>query len=108
MQTAAKVATISGRGKVKADDFQFAIRHDDTGTGRVKELIERNKGLKIARSMADLNEGVVRPGRGRKRKTADEKSLIGGEGESKRRKGDSHVDGKIDEDDLDEDDDDAE
>lgn len=71
VQTASKAATVSSRGKVKADDFKFAIRHDEVATGRVKELLTMEKSLKDARKQFDTGEGKVgleRGPRGRKRK----------------------------------------
>ena len=71
VQTASKAATVSGRGKVKADDFKFAIRHDEVATGRVKELLTMEKSLKDARKQFDTGEGKVgleRGPRGLKRK----------------------------------------
>ena len=86
VQTAAKVATVSGRGKVKADDFKFAIRHDEIATGRVKELLAEEKYQKAAKKTLDLDKGegktgLERSGRGRKKKV-NEESL---KGEVKRR-----------------------
>ena len=77
VQTASKAASISGRGKVKADDFKFAIRNDEVATGRVKELLTMEKNLKDARKQFDTDEGKVgleRGTRGRKRK-ADEADM---------------------------------
>ncbi|MDI1487306.1 MAG: hypothetical protein OHK93_006575 [Ramalina farinacea] len=81
VQTASKAATVSGRGKVKADDFKFAIRHDEVATGRVKELLTMEKSLKDARKQFDTGEGKVgleRGPRGRKRKV-DAAAAVGGE-----------------------------
>lgn len=80
VQTASKAATVSGRGKVKADDFKFAIRHDEVATGRVKELLTMEKSLKDARKQFDTGEGKVgleRGPRGRKRKV-DAAAAVGG------------------------------
>ena len=46
-----------GRGKVKAEDFKFAIRKDEVATGRVKELLAMDKSLKDARQQFDTEEG---------------------------------------------------
>ncbi|KAL9102329.1 MAG: hypothetical protein Q9163_002509 [Psora crenata] len=75
VHTASKAATISGRGKVKADDFKFAIRNDEVATGRVKELLAMEKSLKDARTQFDTGEGKVgleRGGRASKKKVDDE------------------------------------
>ena len=88
VQTASKAATVSGRGKVKADDFRFAIRNDEVASGRVKELLTMEKSLKDARKQFDTGEGKVgleRGGRAR-RKKGDEADLDG-EGEAGVRKG---------------------
>ena len=66
---AARAAHISGRQKVKVDDFKFAIRGDELMLGRVKELLNMDKELKEARKQfnpdeAEMGEG----GKGRKRK----------------------------------------
>ena len=106
VQTAAKVATISNRGKVKADDFKFAIRHDEIGTGRVKELMHTETELKNARKQFDPSEGIIgreRGGRGRKKKV-DESMVASDDGKVKKEKPEHQFDDKIDEDDLDDDD----
>ena len=75
VQTAAKAASVSGRGKVKADDLKFAIRHDEVATGRVRELWTMEKTIKDARKHMDTAEGKVGlergPGRGRRKKKND-------------------------------------
>ena len=92
VQTAAKAATVSGRGKVKADDFKFAIRHDEVATGRVKELLAMEKSLKDARKQFDTGEGKVgleRGGRGRKKKgegTVDGETEGGGAKRGRKKK----------------------
>ena len=87
VHTASKAATVSGRGKVKADDFKFAIRNDEVATGRVKELLTMEKNLKDARKQFDTGEGKIgleRGGRGRRKKV--EEMDIDGEGEIKTKK----------------------
>ena len=69
---AARAAHISGRQKVKVDDFKFAIRGDELMLGRVRELLTMDKHLKEARKQfnpdeAEMGEGG---GKGRKRKRA--------------------------------------
>ena len=92
VHTASKAATVSGRGKVKADDFKFAIRNDEVATGRVKELLTMEKNLKDARKQFDTGEGKVgleRGGRGRRKK--GEYVDIDGEGEITVKKGKTRV-----------------
>ena len=92
VHTASKAATVSGRGKVKVDDFKFAIRNDEVATGRVKELLAMEKSLKDARKQFDTGEGKVgleRGGRGRKKKA--EEADTNDAGESKARKGKASV-----------------
>ena len=105
VQTAAKAAQVSGRGKVKADDFKFAIRNDEVATGRVKELLAMEKSLKDARKQFDTGEGKVgleRGGRGRKRKV-DEAQVNEEIGREKGRRKSAEDDLKFDEDDADND-----
>ncbi|KIW05388.1 uncharacterized protein PV09_03903 [Verruconis gallopava] len=52
-------ARYAGRQKVKVDDFQFALRNDTKKLGRVQEMLEKEKGLKLARKAFDLPEGAV-------------------------------------------------
>ena len=88
VHTASKAATVSGRGKVKADDFRFAIRNDEVATGRVKELLTMEKSLKDARKQFDTGEGKVgleRGGRARRKK--GEEVDVEGEGGAGGRKG---------------------
>lgn len=66
--TAAKSAEVSGRTKLKVDDFKFAIRHDDLMTGRVKELLHMEKVLKEKRTQFDTTEGKVGLERGGRKK----------------------------------------
>ncbi|KAL9131765.1 MAG: hypothetical protein Q9217_000370 [Psora testacea] len=92
VHTASKAATISGRGKVKADDFKFAIRNDEVATGRVKELLAMEKSLKDARKQFDTGEGKVgleRGGRGRRKKVEEGEMDIEADGqvEKGKRKG---------------------
>lgn len=71
---AANVAHISGRQKVKVDDFMFAIRKNDLFVGRVRELLSLEKELKEARKQFDTGEGKVgleRGGRKKKEKEAE-------------------------------------
>ena len=42
-----QVANISGRQKVKVDDFKFAIRGDEIMLGRVQELLSMDRTLKV-------------------------------------------------------------
>lgn len=105
VQTASKAATVSGRGKVKADDFKFAIRHDEVATGRVKELLTMEKSLKDARKQFDTGEGKVgleRGPRGRKRKVDVAAEGIA-RGDAGRVKQEKHDGPSGEEDELDED-----
>lgn len=65
---AARTAHISGRQKVKVDDFKFAIRGDEVMLGRVKELLTMDKELKEARKQFNPDEAEMGEGKGRKRK----------------------------------------
>ncbi|KAG8528063.1 uncharacterized protein KY384_006979 [Bacidia gigantensis] len=103
VQTASKAATISGRGKVKADDFRFAIRNDEVATGRVKELLAMEKSLKDARKQFDTGEGKVgleRGGRGRKKKVQQEDVEIDATVEKGRQKV-KPEDGELEDEDVD-------
>lgn len=66
--TAANAAHVSGRSKVKVDDFKFAIRGDELASGRVRELLTMEKGLKDARKAFDNGEGRVGLERGGRKK----------------------------------------
>jgi transcription initiation factor TFIID subunit 13 len=46
------------------DDFQFALRNDPKKLGRVQEMLEKEKGLKLARKAFDLPEGAPQKGIG--------------------------------------------
>jgi len=85
--TAAKAAEVSGRTKLKGDDFKYAIRKDEVATGRVKELAVADKTIKSERKNFDDTEGRVGLERGgRKRKKEEAGSEIGSlkkEGEGK-------------------------
>ena len=77
--TAAKAADVSGRTKLKLDDFKFAIRRDELLTGRTKELHSSDKELKDARRQLDIAEGKVgleRGGRKRKEDRTEEKEVV--------------------------------
>ncbi|KAL9602264.1 MAG: hypothetical protein Q9219_001989 [cf. Caloplaca sp. 3 TL-2023] len=70
---AARSAALSGRQKVKAEDFKFTIRKDDRLLGRMVELLTMEKELKQARKVFNTDEGKVgleRGGVGKKRKRA--------------------------------------
>ena len=69
---AARAANISGRQKVKVDDFKFAIRGDELMLGRVKELLNMDRELKEARKQFNPDEAEMGEGKGRKRKRAVE------------------------------------
>ena len=43
-----QVANLSGRQKVKVDDFKFAIRKDEMMLGRVQELLSKEKDIKVS------------------------------------------------------------
>ena len=65
---AAAVANYSGRQKVKADDFKFAIRKSPAMVGRVMDLLNKDVELKDARKQFDVGEGKVGLERGGKKK----------------------------------------
>ncbi len=54
---AARAASVSGRQKIKVEDFRWAIRGDEQMLGRVKELLGMEKELKEARKHFDTQEG---------------------------------------------------
>ncbi|KAK4692133.1 transcription initiation factor TFIID subunit 13, partial [Lecanoromycetidae sp. Uapishka_2] len=86
--TAAKAAEVSGRTKLKIDDFKFAIRKDELSTGRVKELFAADKTLKASRQVLDPAEGRVGLERGgRKKRTEDLGFDIGGMEKEEKAKG---------------------
>jgi len=84
-------AAHSNRVKIKADDFTFAIRHKGRMLGRTVDMFSGKKAFDKMRKHMNLDEGKVvksalnedgvptGPGRGRKRKGADEEK--GEEGE---------------------------
>ncbi|MCJ1461299.1 Transcription initiation factor TFIID subunit 13 [Mycoblastus sanguinarius] len=78
--TAAKSAEVAGRQKIKVDDFKFAIRKDEVGTGRVKELLQMEKVLKDQRKQFDTEEGRVGLERGGRKKKEDGKEELKEEG----------------------------
>ena len=49
-----QVANLSGRQKVKVDDFKFAIRGDEAMLGRVQELLTMDRALKVGRLAARI------------------------------------------------------
>lgn len=65
---AAKVAAISGRQKVKVEDFKFAIRGEPLMLGRVNELLALDRELKEARKQFDTEEGKIGLERGGRKK----------------------------------------
>ena len=65
---AAQAAQISGRQKIKVDDFKFAIRKNEEMLGRVQELLGMDRELKEARKQFDTGEGKVGLERGGKKK----------------------------------------
>ena len=58
---ASQVANLSGRQKVKVDDFKFAIRGDEIMLGRVHELFGMDRIIKVGalHKKADTNFGTV-------------------------------------------------
>ena len=74
--TAAKSAEVSGRQKIKVDDFKFAIRKDEVATGRVKELFQMEKHLKESRKQFDTDEGRIGLERGGRKKKGDGKEEL--------------------------------
>jgi len=108
--TAAKAAEVSGRTKLKADDFKFAIRKDEVATGRLKELIVADKEIKTTKKVFDDTEGRVgleRGGRKRKREeVASEVEGVKEEGKEKEKevvRGEAGEDEELgEEDDIDE------
>ncbi|KAL8711381.1 MAG: hypothetical protein Q9220_004278 [cf. Caloplaca sp. 1 TL-2023] len=79
-------ATISGRQKVKLEDFKFVVRKDERLLGRMMELIGMEKELKEARKGFNTDEGKVGlergagPGRKRKRVSKGEERGDDGDG----------------------------
>jgi hypothetical protein len=71
-------AAHANRVKIKADDFQFAIRHKGRMLGRTQDMFVQNKEIKEVRQTMDLQDGKVlkdqadkegaKPGRGKRRK----------------------------------------
>ncbi|KAL8778156.1 MAG: hypothetical protein Q9213_007545 [Squamulea squamosa] len=57
--SASRHATLSGRQKVKLEDFKFVVRKDDRLLGRMTELIGMEKELKEARKGFNTDEGKV-------------------------------------------------
>ena len=69
---AARSADVTGRQKIKVDDFRFAIRNDEMATGRVKELLQIDKELKDSRKQFDTHEGKVGLERGGRKKKGED------------------------------------
>ncbi|KAL8728959.1 MAG: hypothetical protein Q9166_005054 [cf. Caloplaca sp. 2 TL-2023] len=65
---ASRHATLSGRQKVKLEDFKFVVRKDERLLGRMTELIGMEKELKEARKGFNTDEGKVGLERGGPRK----------------------------------------
>ena len=71
-------AAHANRVKIKADDFQFAIRHKGRMLGRTQDMFVQNKEIKEVRQTMDLQDGKVlkdeaekegaKSGRGKRRK----------------------------------------
>ncbi|KAL8797392.1 MAG: hypothetical protein Q9195_000547 [Heterodermia aff. obscurata] len=69
-----QVANLSGRQKVKVDDFKFAIRGNEAMLGKVQELFSSERKIKDARKQFDPAEGKVGLERGpKKSKKGEEK-----------------------------------
>lgn len=85
--TAAKAAEVSGRTKLKADDFKFAIRKDEVATGRVKELTALDKDLKETRKALDDTEGRQGLERGGRKKKEEVGSEVGSVKKGEKEKG---------------------
>lgn len=86
--TAAKAAEVSGRTKLKVDDFKFAIRKDEVATGRVKELLAADKNIKSTKKVFDDTEGRIGLERGgRKKKKEEAGSEVGSVKKNEKGKG---------------------
>ncbi|CAF9920535.1 MAG: Transcription initiation factor TFIID subunit 13 [Heterodermia speciosa] len=69
-----QIANLSGRQKVKVDDFKFAIRGNEAMLGKVQELFSSERKIKDARKQIDFAEGKVGLERGpKKAKKGEEK-----------------------------------
>jgi hypothetical protein len=49
----------ASRVKIKADDFQFAVRHKGRMLGRIQDMMTQSKQISQARKVTDLDEGKV-------------------------------------------------
>ena len=120
---AVRHASLAGRQKINAKDFEFVIRRDKHKMGRVQDLVRRNNALKKDRKIVDGNEGAQAGrigedvlgglaafagedsgtgkgrgrGRGRRRKRAEMEAALDGTAEREGEAGD----GLVGEDDLD-------
>ncbi|KAF2662112.1 transcription factor TFIID complex subunit Taf13 [Lophiostoma macrostomum CBS 122681] len=56
---AASVAHHARRAKIKLDDFKFMLRRDTTKLGRVSEMLDKEKELKLQRKAFDTHEDAV-------------------------------------------------
>lgn len=65
-----QVANLSGRQKVKVDDFKFAIRGDEAMLGRVQELLTMDRTLKVSDFLARVSCSCC-PGDWGKRRNCD-------------------------------------
>lgn len=70
-------ASYSRRNKVKVDDFKFILRHDSQKLGRVTELLNMDRDIKIKRKAFVVDEDQIG-------KTEDKEDK--GDGKSKRAK----------------------
>ncbi|KAF1967619.1 TFIID-18kDa-domain-containing protein [Bimuria novae-zelandiae CBS 107.79] len=92
---AAAVASHARRQKIKLDDFKFMLRRDTAKLGRVSELLETDKELKMKRKTINLDEGnVVRSveeeagvGKKKRKEAVDEEGDEEGERRRKKKKG---------------------
>lgn len=73
--TATKAAEVSGRQKLKVDDFKFAIRNDEIALGKVRDLFKMEKLLKESRKQFDDGEGKIGLERGGRKRKVDEAEL---------------------------------
>ena len=131
---AVRHASLAGRQKINAKDFEFVIRRDEHKMGRVQDLVRRNKALTKDRKIVDGNEGAQvgkfsedlmgglaayagedsgtgkgrGRGRGRRRKRAEMEGNLDGTVEREGEDGAGIGDGLVGEDDLDGDGDEGE
>lgn len=84
--SAGQVAVHSGRQKVKAEDFHFALRHDPAKLGRVQELFRIERELKEARKAFNENDDRIAGLKEMEKKNQVQRAAENAKGSDKKKK----------------------